>query len=491
MSLLEARGISKEFSGTPVLRSVDFEVMPGEVHALIGENGAGKSTLMRILVGAENATGGQLRFRGQVFQPHSPADALRIGIAMIHQELLLFPDLRVSDNIFMGHEPGRFLVDRHAMHVAAVEKLGQLGCQLAPATFVRELSIANQQMVAIAHALSQQCEVLILDEPTSALTPHEIERLLQTLAELRRQGTGIIYISHRLEEIFQLADRLTVLRDGRKMFTRRAGEVDRTQIVEAIAGRPLEQEYPAKVLASSNARVALAVKDLRQGRFGPFSFSVRSGEMVGIAGLAGSGRSRLLHLIYGSLPASGGTVQVEENFYQPRIPSSLGYGLFLLAEDRNRQALFFNLSSAENLQMGSIVLQTGARVRSFELKKGAERAAERFQIRGDLSQPPTHLSGGNRQKVALARWLKAKPHVLLLDEPTRGVDVGARYEIYEILQGQAEKGTAILMASSDLEELCGVCHRVAVLRSGKIVGWSEGVGLTPSTILSLAFGQPT
>ncbi|MBT9282755.1 MAG: sugar ABC transporter ATP-binding protein [Hydrogenibacillus schlegelii] len=473
--LVEMEGISKSFHGVEVLRDVGFTLYAGEVHALLGENGAGKSTLMKILSGIYRKDRGVIRIRGAIQEIDSPRRAAELGIAVIHQELDLVPTLTVAENIFLGREPRRRRrvgLDRGRMLREAREMLELLGMDLDPALPVERLSMAEQQMVEIARALLRKSEILILDEPTAALTEREIDHLFRVLRRLKQSGTGMVYISHRMEEIFRLSDRITVLRDGRVVATMRTEEATFEALIRQMVGRPLEMRYPKKSVAPGPER--LVVEHLSvPGKLHDISFAVRRGEILGVAGLVGAGRSELARALFGLEPVRGGTIRLDGRPIVLRHPrDAIRAGIAFVPEDRKRQGLVLDRSVQDN-----VLLPTLSRLSRWGwLARGRERAEAETMIARLSIRPPDParavrtLSGGNQQKVVVGKWLFQTPKVLMLDEPTRGVDVGAKREMYEIMHALAREGVAMLMISSDLPELLGMSDRILVLHEGRVSG---------------------
>lgn len=533
MALIELVGIDKEFSGVKVLRQVSLALEPGEVHALVGENGAGKSTLMNILSGTYPAGsyGGQIRsqLRSQLrnqtsslpiaddklLEFRSPADAEEAGVAIIHQELSGFGHLSVAENLCVGHWPQTTLglVDAEKMHANADEWLKRVGATFSSQTKLSELSTGGQQLVEIAKALSRDSQVLILDEPTSSLTPVEVERLFALLRRLRAERRALVYISHKMEEIFAIADRVTVLRDGQSVFTGVIGDVDKSQLIHHMVGRSLDRIFPERPVPQANAKAEakdlsspahplLEVKDLcakaRVGhrQIGPVSFALRSGEILGFAGLLGAGRSEIALALMGGLN-SGATKDYEITgemklrgkhikFTSPR--AALKSHLALVGEDRKRDSILPQRSLNENAAVSR--LSIGKMANIFSAKPEAERstrALEQMHTRyQSVQQKITELSGGNQQKVIFARVLELSPDVLLLDEPTRGVDVGAKYEIYQTLFALAMQGKALIVISSDLLELMALADRIMVVSEGRITGELARGHFQQSEIMRLA-----
>jgi ribose transport system ATP-binding protein len=486
---LEMRGIIKRFAGNTVLDGVSLSVSAGEVHALVGENGAGKSTLMKILAGVHQPDAGEILIGGEAVRFARPADALARGVAMIYQELSLAPHLTVAENIFLGREPLRLgplrVVNRREMNEGAARLLAGYGFDLNPRALVKRLSAADRQLVEIARATLEARRVIVMDEPTSSLTAHEAEELFRLIRDLKRRGLAVIYISHRLEELSAIADRLTILRDGREVYTGAWGEISNDEIIRHMAGRELKEIFPAR--SKDVGGVRLRVEGLtRAGKFEDVSFEARAGEVLGLAGLAGAGRTELVESIFGAHPADEGRVYLNDSRLDASRPDrAVARGLGLLTEDRKRTGLCLNLSLSKNLTLAGV----GALVRGWRLDRGRERAAAREYIERLHVRPPDpekavgRLSGGNQQKVLLARWLFASSQVFLLDEPTRGVDVAARSEIYRAINELAEAGAAVVMVSSDLPELLGMADRILVMRRGCVVAELDARRTTQEEIL--------
>ena len=486
---LEMRGINKSFAGNTVLADVNLPARAGEVHALVGENGAGKSTLMKILAGVYQPDAGEILIDGQRIHFARPSDALANGIAMIYQELSLAPDLTVAENIFLGREPLSFallgVVNRREMNTRASVMLKAYGFKLDPRASVKRLSAADRQLVEITRATVEAKRVLVMDEPTSSLTAHEVEDLFRLIRELKSRGLAIIYISHRLEELDFIADRLTVLRDGRAVYSGAWGEISRAEIIKHMAGRELKEIFPPRAAAKGATR--LRVTNLtRKGKFREVSFAVAAGEVVGIAGLAGAGRTELVETIFGAYQADAGEIDLNGSKLDPAQPDlSVARGLGLLTEDRKRTGLCLNQPLASNLTLANL----RALARGWWIDPKREREASREHIEKLHIRPPDPdktvalMSGGNQQKVLLARWLFADAQVFLLDEPTRGVDVAARSEIYRAINRLAETGAAIVMVSSDLPELLGMCDQILVMRRGRMVAELDARQTTQEEVL--------
>lgn len=490
--MLELTGITKTFPGVKSLDRVDFEAQSGEIHALLGENGAGKSTLIKVLAGAYIPDEGTIRYDGKERHWASPRAAKDAGIYVIYQELVLFPELSVAENIFLGRAPKtRFgAIDYGRMHSSASELLNRFGHNLNPRTLVHRLSLADQQMVEIAKSLVDETKLLVLDEPTALISGRETELLFECINNMRMSGVCIIYISHRLEEIFELADRVTVLKDGQKVDTRPVSELNRELLISLMVGRELDDIYPEKTLPPKEPAPVLSVRDLKAPpTVKNVSFDLHAGEIVGIAGLVGAGRSDMAHAIFGSLPRIDGAVTLAgEAFNSPTPRMAINRGLGFLTEDRKGQGLLMLLDMASNVSAPVLREFTNAFGinRQFEIQ-AAKDEIERFRIAiPSATSDVVNLSGGNQQKILFARWSRACHRVLILDEPTRGVDVGAKVEIYEIIKKLADEGVGILVISSELPEIIGLCTRVLVMREGLISGEVTGSQITETTIMRLA-----
>ena len=489
--MIELTGITKSFPGVKSLDGVDFEARAGEVHALLGENGAGKSSLIKTIAGAYLPDAGRLVFDGADRRWDSPRDAKKAGIHVIYQELVLFPELSVAENIFIGEEPrNRFgLIDRKQLRERARDILARLGHGLDPDMPVKALTVADQQMVEIAKALVGEVKLLVLDEPTAVISGREAEALFDRVRGLRAEGVCVIYISHRLEEIFALADRVTVLKDGRLVGTRLVAETGRDDLVAMMVGRQLADIYPAKRRSATTDPV-LSVRDLAtRPRVRDVSFNLFPGEILGLAGLVGSGRSETAHAIFGSAARDAGTVTLDGEDLPPGQPAAaIARGLGLLTEDRKGEGLMLQLDAAANISAPTL-----DRFRSgLFLDREAEVAAAREEIaRFRIAVPGpragvNRLSGGNQQKILIARWARACRKVLILDEPTRGVDVGAKVEIYRIIHELAASGVGVLVISSELPEMIGLCERVLVMKEGAIAGILSGSEVDEQAIMRLA-----
>jgi inositol transport system ATP-binding protein len=473
------------------LQNVQLEVAGGSVHALVGENGAGKSTLVKILAGLEQPDSGEIWLKGQPARLKNPHDALKLGIAMIHQELMPFPDLTVAENIFMGQEPaGGFpgWINRPRLLQDAEALLNRLGAAFPPARKMRELSVAEMQLVEIARALAHRAEVIIMDEPTSALSEREVEALFQLIRELQQQGTVIIYITHRLEEVFALADTVTVLRDGQFIATHRIAEVNRDQLIALMVGRELTSVFPKH--DTPKGPVALEVCGLsKAGQFYDISFTVRRGEVVSLAGLMGAGRTEVVSAIYGLNLADAGEIRLRGAPVTITQPAdAIRHGLGFVSEDRKELGLVVKLPVKHNLTLVNL----RRCCRGWFISKAAENQIADEQIRAlniktaSRNQIVEHLSGGNQQKVAVARTLLADPEIIILDEPTRGIDIAAKVEVYALIARLAAQGKAILLVSSEILEILSLSDRILVLREGRIAAELEARKTTPEQIMRQA-----
>jgi ribose transport system ATP-binding protein len=491
--ILEVRKISKSFPGVRALNNVDLRIWPGEVHALMGENGAGKSTLMKILSGAYRPDSGQILIDGKAVQFRTPHDARAAGIGIIYQELTVTPNLTVSGNVFLGSELKRFgfMKDTASMDWKTQEVLHRLGARFDASDRAANLLVAEQQQVEIARALFHKSRVLVMDEPTAALSDRETVRLFEIVRQLRSEGLAIIYISHRMAEVYELADRLSVLRDGEYVGELKRAEFSADKVIEMMVGRRVEEFYEHSNHAAGS--VVLDVRNMDDGkRVKHASFQLRQGEVVGLAGLVGAGRTELARLVFGADKRKSGEVflngrKLRINRPQDAIRSGIGY----VPEDRKLQGVFLQMSSAANITMNIIGRYAAGGVLNFgKLKERAKAEIEALRVRtASLASAAGGLSGGNQQKLLLARWLEINPKVLLLDEPTRGVDVGAKAEIYALIQRLVEKGMAVLFISSELPEIVGVCDRVLVMREGEIsgeIGGDTGIEITQQNIMKLA-----
>jgi ribose transport system ATP-binding protein len=493
MSLaVEFRDITKSFGPVEVLHGVSFALQPGRIVGLLGENGAGKSTLMKILAGYEQPSGGEVVVDGHVRELASSRAAEALGIVMIHQEFNLAEHLTIAQNIFLGHEMKRgWLLDDEAMSREALRALREVGLKAAPGVRVRELIVAEKQLVEIARALVRNAKLLVMDEPTATLTPGETERLFELMARLKAAGTTIVYISHKLDEVERITDEVVVMRDGRFVARRPTAELSRREMANLMVGRELADLFPQKVPAPTEAPVMLRVQGLSvPGWARDASFEVRAGEILGFAGLVGAGRTELFEGLLGLRPCEVEAIEIAGQAHQPRSPrEAANEGMTYLSEDRKGKGLHVRLGLMQNLTLMNL-----RRYARPWLKPAAERAAlvnavAEYGIRtGDLDSAASALSGGNQQKLALAKVLQPEPRVVVLDEPTRGVDVGAKRDIYFLIQRLAREGRAVVVISSELPELIGLCHRVAVMRAGRIQAVLEQDQLTEEELIGHATG---
>ena len=492
--LLEATGVTKTFDGVRALRGVSFELRAGEVHALVGENGAGKSTLIRIITGAETADTGTLSIAGRGVERIDPATARSLGIAAIYQHPVLFPGLTVAENIALPLEGAAVLrrIDWKAWRARAKQLLDQIGAAIDPDRLVDSLSMPERQLVEIAKAIGANGRILIMDEPTASLTAREIDTLLRVIARLRDGGAGIIYISHKLEEIFAIADRITVLRDGESVATRQRADIDAAGLVRLMVGRDLAQVFPKRTIPVGD--VALQLRAVANGRRGvkPITLEVRRGEILGIGGLVGSGRTELAETIFGLTPCDAGDILVDGTPVTISSPvDAMRARIAYVPEDRQRHGVIGEMPVAANTTLNNLAaVSTGGVIDPSAERRAARAHVDRLRIRTpSVDVAVGTLSGGNQQKVALARWLSIDPRVLILDEPTQGIDIGAKAEIHEIMERLAERGVAIIMISSELPELLAMADRVAVMRRGALAGILSREEATPHAVMELALGD--
>ncbi|HWU16339.1 MAG TPA: sugar ABC transporter ATP-binding protein [Devosia sp.] len=489
--LLEISNARKEFPGVVALDDVSLQLRRGTVHALMGENGAGKSTLMKIIAGIYTPDSGVVKLRGVDIRLKSPLDALENGIAMIHQELNLMPYMSVAENIWIRREPlTRFgFVDHGELNRRTAELFKRLNIDIDPEVQVSTLSVANRQMVEIAKAVSYESDVLIMDEPTSALTETEVAHLFSIIRDLRSQGKGIIYITHKMNELFEIADEFSVFRDGRYIGTHASTDVTRDDIIRMMVGREITQMFPKEEVPIGD--VVLSVKDLAlRGVFEDISFDVRAGEILGIAGLVGSGRSNVAETLFGVTPATSGSIAINGTPVSIGSPTiAIQHGMAFITEDRKETGCLLALDIQENMQLA--VLQDGYTKFGFvtqgELSRTCEEMSQKLRVKTpSLDERVENLSGGNQQKVLIGRWLLTNPKILILDEPTRGIDVGAKAEIHKLVTQLARQGVAVIMISSEMPEVLGMSDRIMVMHHGRATGFLDRAEADQVKIMDLA-----
>ncbi|MQW89261.1 sugar ABC transporter ATP-binding protein [Sinorhizobium saheli] len=489
--LLTAEGVRKEFPGVVALDDVEFKLKRGSVHALMGENGAGKSTLMKILAGIYHPDRGSVKLKGVGIQLKSPLDALENGIAMIHQELNLMPFMTVAENIWIRREPkNRFgFVDHGEMRRMTAKLFERLKIAIDPEIEVRHLSVASRQMVEIAKAVSYESDVLIMDEPTSALTEREVAHLFEIIRDLRSQGIGIVYITHKMNELFEIADEFSVFRDGKYIGTHASTDVTRDDIIRMMVGREITQMFPKEEVPIGD--VVLSVKNLTlDGVFHDVSFDVRAGEILGVAGLVGSGRSNVAETLFGVTPASSGTISINGKEVVIDSPNTaIRNRMAFLTEDRKDTGCLLILDILENMQIA--VLQDrfvkGGFVTEKEVTAACEEMSRKLRVKTpNLNERIENLSGGNQQKVLIGRWLLTNPRILILDEPTRGIDVGAKAEIHRLVTELARNGVAVIMISSEMPEVLGMSDRIMVMHEGRVTGFLDRAEATQIKVMELA-----
>ena len=493
-TLLRATDISKSYAGVHALKSASLELRVGEVHALIGENGAGKSTLIKIITGAVQPDGGEIKLNGQTITHNSPRLSKSLGIAAIYQQPALFPELTVAENIALGLEQaglwGR--IDWRRRRRRATELLAQVGARIDPETVAGDLTMPQQQLVEIARSLGSEAKILILDEPTASLSEEDTQNLFRVIRQLREQGVGMIYISHRLEELPVIADRVTVLRDGRTIDTRLMSEVNRQQLIQLMVGRELSAVFPKKEVELGDVVLELRHLGCSEAGIRDVNLSVRAGEIFGLAGLVGAGRTELARTIFGLTPADEGEILLRGQAIKLGSPAqAIASGIAYVPEDRRRHGVILDLPISANITLAA--LDELSRSGSLDFRREKELAADYTRRLGiktpAIFVPVATLSGGNQQKVALSRWLVTKPSVLILDEPTQGIDVGAKSEIHALMTDLAAQGVAILMISSELPEILGMSDRIAVMYGGTIIGILDRAQATQQKILALALGH--
>ncbi|MFM9107109.1 MAG: sugar ABC transporter ATP-binding protein [Chloroflexota bacterium] len=490
--VFEADHISKSFGGTQALADVSLTLFPGEIHALLGENGAGKSTLIKIMTGLQQPDAGELRIDGHQVRINSSQDAQRMGVAAIYQEPMIFPDLSVAENIFIGHTDRGAIVDRRAMERDARATLDRLGVTLDVGEPARGLTLAEQQTVEIAKAISLDVRVLIMDEPTASLSAHEVRQLFRIVANLRHQGVAVCFISHRMEEVFEIADRVTILRDGRWVSTQPRAEVTPASAIRGMVGREVVELFRRNRRPPGPVR--LSVRNLRrEGVFDGITFDLRAGEVLGFAGLVGARRTDVGLALFGIAPADGGEIELEGRPVRVENPrQAMGLGIAYSTEDRRQLGLIMPMTIAENISLPSLprFLTPAGFIRRDEEVSTAERFRQRLAIRSNSVETPAGaLSGGNQQKVLISKWLETSPKVLIVDEPTRGIDVGAKVEVHQLIDDLAAEGMAVIIISSDLPEVLAMSDRILVMREGRQMAIFSHDEATQEKVLSSAMGQ--
>jgi len=488
---LSIRNVGKTYGDIAVLRDVNLDVQPGEVVALLGENGAGKSTLSAIIAGViQPDPGATMTWQGRPYAPRAPGDALAAGIGLIHQELRLLPELSIAENIFVGRMPmKRWRIDREAMNAIAGQQLHRLGLDIAPTESVRNLPVAAQQQVEIVKALVRDARLLLLDEPTAALGAAETDRLFEQIERLKRDGVAFLYISHRLDEIARVADRVVVLRDGRQVAAHDTAQLPVERLIQDMVGRSVDRIFP-DIPAPASDQPVLVVRDLTapSGAFADVSFTVRPGEVFGIAGIVGAGRTELVRAIAGADPIGSGVIEIAGDravLTQPH--DAIARGVVMVPEDRKRQGLILDHTIADNLSYANFdrIVRRGWFSQATALRDAAE-SLERLAVKGHAEQAAGSLSGGNQQKIVIAKWIARSPRIIIMDEPTRGIDVGARAAIYDLIALLVRQGVAVIVVSSDLEEVLGLSHRVMVLSRGRSRGILDRHEATGPRVMELA-----
>lgn len=490
--VLEVKGVSKYFPGVHALQNVDFRLIPGKVHALMGENGAGKSTLMKIIAGMQKRDGGEITLKGNPINFDSPRQALQNGIAMIHQELSPVLDMSIQENLFLGKEYQKWRggpLDYGRMREEASRLLARIGVDLDPLLLMRELSVSHMQMVEIAKALSYNSEIIVMDEPTATLTNREVEQLFEVIRQLRGEGRCIVYITHKMDEVFRIADEITVFRDGMYIGTYNALETNAEHLIRMMVNRSIEEMYPER--SPNIGEVCLEVKDLAQENvFEGISFRLHKGEILGFSGLMGAGRTELMNALFGITKPTGGEIRVRgASVRNPKPKRMIGHGIGYVTEDRKGNGLIMEMSVENNVVITSLNrFSPGIGwIKQGKMHKECMEYIDKLKIKA-----PSHtaavknLSGGNQQKVILAKWLMRSPDVIIFDEPTRGIDVGAKSEIYRLITALAEEGKGIIYISSEMPEILGMCDRVIVLHEGRYSGETDIKDATQEKLLALA-----
>ena len=488
-ALLEVRALKKSFNGIEVLHSVDFEAQAGKVTALVGENGAGKSTLMKILMGEYTADSGEIRLEGKQVQFTSPHQALTSGISMIFQEMSPFPELTVAENIYMGREPCRFgFLKKKEQRRMAEQKLKELGVNLDADRKVRTLTVSELQLLEITKAVSYDSKVVIMDEPTSSLTDSEVSLLFQMIETLKKKQVAVIYISHKLDELFRIADQICVLRDGKMISSRPVSEVNREVMISEMVGRAMDQIYPT--VEKTIGETVFRVENLtRRGVFEDISFEIKKGEILGIAGMVGSGRTEVAEALFGVEKYQSGRIYLKgKEIKIGNTRDAIHCGMALIPEDRARCGL--NLRGTIKANMCTTILDQIGKGKGLIANKRAEKQkteemSQKMRIKmNSIEQLAMYLSGGNQQKIVVGKWLLTEPEIVMMDEPTRGIDVGAKYEIYQLIKQLAKEGKAVLIISSEMTELLGICDRILILREGTLVGEMDAKEATQEKIMA-------
>lgn len=488
-ALLKVRALKKSFNGIEVLHSVDFEAQAGKVTALVGENGAGKSTLMKILMGEYTADSGEIRLEGKQVQFTSPHQALTSGISMIFQEMSPFPELTVAENIYMGREPCRFgFLKKKEQRRMAEQKLKELGVNLDADRKVKTLTVSELQLLEITKAVSYDSKVVIMDEPTSSLTDSEVSLLFQMIETLKKKQVAVIYISHKLDELFRIADQICVLRDGKMISSRPVSEVNREVMISEMVGRTMDQIYPT--VEKTIGETIFRVENLtRRGVFEDISFEIKKGEILGIAGMVGSGRTEVAEALFGVEKYQSGRIYLNgKEIKIGNTRDAIHCGMALIPEDRARCGL--NLRGTIKANMCTTILDQIGKGKGLIANKRAEKQkteemSQKMRIKmNSIEQLAMYLSGGNQQKIVVGKWLLTEPEIVMMDEPTRGIDVGAKYEIYQLIKQLAKEGKAVLIISSEMTELLGICDRILILREGRLVGEMDAKEATQEKIMA-------
>lgn len=489
MSLLEMKGISKSFYGNQVLHSVDFSLEAGSVHALMGENGAGKSTLMNILIGIHRKDGGTIMLDGKEVNIEKPADAKEFGIAMIHQELSSVTEMSIAENIYLGREPRKYgLLDYRQMYRQTEELLNMLNIQLNPRQKMGSLRVADQQLVEIAKAVSQDAKIVIMDEPTSSITDREVENLYNIIRDLTKRGTGIVYISHKMDEVYTITDKITVLRDGHSIETWNTAEVTNDQVIKAMVGRELTEQYPKQDVEIGETILELKHLTIK-GQFEDISFKVHKGEILGLVGLVGAGRTETMQALFGMTRPESGEVILKGEKVSFKCPAdAIKHGIAYVTEDRKGEGLVLPMTIAQNITLASLKELSGQLfIHEKEEKNSITEEVKNLRVKAaNVKLPVKMLSGGNQQKVVLAKWMLKNPDVIIFDEPTRGIDVGAKAEIYKLMSEFVAQGKAVIMISSEMPEAMGMSDRLVVLSNHRVSGELMREEFSQKSIMKMA-----